>query len=169
MSSITSGVIRRSYILQQNSSTGKLHSVIIWLNSCLMAMKPASVSQRKCVTLQFPLRVGLFLCVSATSSISGASGSGITLYGPVIYAATLSASIDGGTPTYHHFDGVWNCCVGGIEPAYNFTLYNIQSLSRGFHSLVVTLLNSTGGYPSPDYHASSLTIPPSTKRIRVPL
>jgi hypothetical protein len=66
------------------------------------------------------------------------SGSGITLYAVVVNALTFTVGVDGGSPATHHFDGVWNCCLPPIQPAYNFTIYDIQSLPLDNHILNVT-------------------------------
>ena len=64
----------------------------------------------------------------------------------LIFALSFNASIDSGTPTHHHFDGVFGCCNSTIQPLFNFTVYNITSLPIGNHALRLTLLNSFSGY-----------------------
>lgn len=46
----------------------------------------------------------------------------------------------------HQFDGVWGCCSATIQPAYNFMIYDVASLTLGNHAVVLTLLVSVTGY-----------------------
>jgi hypothetical protein len=64
----------------------------------------------------------------------------------LIFALSLNVSIDGGSPTSYHHDGVFNCC-DTVQPLYNVTVYNITSLPLGNHTLLLTLLDSVSGYP----------------------
>ena len=61
-------------------------------------------------------------------------------------AIKLNVSVDGGTQTTYHFDGVWNCCNSTFPAAYNFPIYDITSLSPGGHALLLTLLDCELGY-----------------------
>lgn len=79
-------------------------------------------------------------------SVSDAPGSGIALYAALVWAIDFSVSIDGGTLTQHHFDGVWNCCDAGIQPMYNFKIYDIETLSPGNHGLDLSQLSASVGY-----------------------
>ena len=76
------------------------------------------------------------------------SGSGITLYGERTLPLALSASIDGGSAMHYTFNRVDGCCNSTIQPIYNFTLYNITSLSLDIHVLRLTLLDSSFGFPN---------------------
>lgn len=73
------------------------------------------------------------------------SGSGITLYALLEYALSMATSIDGKTPTIQAFDGVSGCCTSLIQPAYNFSFFDVQQLPYGDHSLNITLMNVTSG------------------------
>jgi hypothetical protein len=73
------------------------------------------------------------------------AGSGIALFTVMIAGTSFNVQIDGGSPTEHHFDGVLGCCNAGIQPAYNFKIYDNQSLSPNSHTLVLTLVNTTEG------------------------
>jgi hypothetical protein len=72
-------------------------------------------------------------------------GTGLTMYTAVIWSFAFNASLDREPPTTYEFDGVLGCCSSTIQPVYNFSFYDIQSLPVGSHSLRITLLNSTSG------------------------
>lgn len=71
-------------------------------------------------------------------------GTGITLYAEIPWAVTLNVSIDGGPQTQHHFEGVYGCCTDSIKPAFNVTVFDVQSLPFEDHTLDLILLNTTG-------------------------
>lgn len=62
---------------------------------------------------------------------------------------SFTASVDGGSPTNHHLelDEPFPGSLVNVE-AYNFTMYNITSLSLGSHALLVTLLDAKQGLSS---------------------
>src|ERR1700733_2769072 len=72
-------------------------------------------------------------------------GTGLTMHAAVVWSFAFSASLDGMRPTMHEFDGVIGCCDNAIQPIYNFSIYDIQFLPVGSHSLRLSLLNSTSG------------------------
>jgi hypothetical protein len=73
----------------------------------------------------------------------------------MLWAVTFTAAIDGGTPTSYHFDGLPNCCDILVQPGYNFTIYDIQSLSPGNHTLVIALLDAGQGSKSAAFGENS--------------
>lgn len=110
-----------------------------------LSMKGAHVTRVTTATFPFPFTVRLIPDLDFTiNSVLNTPGSGIALYAMVIFAITFTATIDGGTQTLHHFDGVWNCCNATIQPAYNFTIYDVTTLPLGGHTLLVTVLDSVG-------------------------
>jgi len=84
----------------------------------------------------------------------GFNGTGLTMYAAVIWSFAFNASVDDMPPTTYEFDGVLGCCKNAIQPVYNFSFYDIQSLPVGSHSIRFTLLNSTSGSRPPDVEDS---------------
>lgn len=68
------------------------------------------------------------------------------MYAAMIWSFTFNASLDGKPLQTQTFDGVSGCCNDAIQPLYNFTFYDVQSLPYGSHSLAIYLLDSTSGY-----------------------
>jgi hypothetical protein len=68
------------------------------------------------------------------------------MYAAVIWSFAFNSTLDGMPPTTHGFDGVPGCCNDTVQPYYNFSFYDIQSLTYGTHSLSIYLLDATSGY-----------------------
>jgi hypothetical protein len=67
------------------------------------------------------------------------------------YAINFQVSIDGSAQTPFQFDGVCAPAAPSCNPTFNFTIYDIQSLQSGNHTLDLTLLNATGSNSSSNY------------------
>lgn len=70
-----------------------------------------------------------------------------------LWAFSFNLRIDGGPSAYYHFNGIGLCCVNGTGPEYNFTFYDIQSLTYGDHVLDLALLDSGNGLHPNDTHS----------------
>jgi hypothetical protein len=64
------------------------------------------------------------------------------------WALSFNINIDGAFVSQSHFDGVYGCCNTTIRQRNNYTIYDVQSLPLGNHSLALLMLDTYGIIPN---------------------